>query len=154
GEAALDAPGVPGVPGVDAPLPAPHERASAYLLALADLEREARDDDDATLLRRHLPALMETPEASAFHGAIRVAHALQAGYRPQPLRALAAGQAASRSRDAAASLAAARASDFDIRAALAAAGRDPELRMAPRTGTSIVSDMVAARGLPGFERHA
>jgi hypothetical protein len=147
-------------PAGDAPpagnaLPAEtHDRASAYLQALARLEREAQADDDATLLRRHLPALVEVPEASAFHGVIRVAHALQAGYRPELLRALAAWQAASRTRDEADPRSRPPGSGFDMRAALAAAHEDAGLRMTPRTGTSIVSDMVAARALPSFERHA
>ena len=142
-------------PPQDRPAPdAPQERTSAYLQALQRLELEADTVDDETLLSRHLPTLLEVPEASAFHGVIRVAHALQGGCRPELLRGLAAWESAARGRTDAAPLAPAPGARFDLRAKLAAARQDPGLHMSPRTGTSIVSDMVAARALPGFERHA
>jgi hypothetical protein len=131
-----------------------HERPSAYSSALEDLEREARACDDATLLRRRLPALLQVPEAAAFHGMIRTAHALEGGYRPELLRALAAWESASGGRAGAPPAAPAPVPGFDVRAALETARHDPGLRMAPRSGTSIVSDLVAARALPGFERQA
>lgn len=131
------------------------DRASAYLQALAALEREAEGLDDQALCGLRLPTLLQSPEAAAFHGVIRVAHALQGGHRGELLRALAAWEASARRRDPPVGPAALPpAGAFDLRAALDEAREDPLLGMTPRANTSIVSDMIVARGLPAFDRHA
>jgi hypothetical protein len=58
--------------------------------------RVAGAEPDA-LLREHVPALLAAPESAAFHGAIRLAYALDSGHRGELVHALAAWCASFRS---------------------------------------------------------
>lgn len=106
------------------------------------------------VLRVHLPALLECPQASAFHGPIRVSHAWQSGHSGELARALGSwrqglfelGTRAEAVPDAARSPV--------LRDVLAAAGRTPELAVAAREGTTIIADMRVVAALPAYERWA
>jgi len=70
----------------DGPVPAV---APAFAALLARFDQALQQEGEVVVLRRELPGLLPGVAAAAFHGAIRTAHALQAGHR----RELAAGLA-------------------------------------------------------------
>jgi len=133
--------------------------ANPYLQALAALQDEAAGREPSTWLGPRLARLLDVPEASAFHGAIRLAHALEGGHGGEILRAVAAWQAARDGRVARQPggvpipgwESPAR---IDIAQALSVARADEAVAFAPRRGTTIVSDMDAAQALPAFDHHA
>jgi hypothetical protein len=142
---------------------APYADWLAHLANFA--QADAGDDCPDRLLRTHLPALLAAPESGAFHGAIRLAYACDAGHRGEFIHALAAWCASFRSigpMPATATPPAAgdanrpadpRASTAALRAALEAARADPSMAMAPRQNTTIFSDMMVAIDRPSFALH-
>jgi hypothetical protein len=64
-------------------------RPQGFATLRASFERALARDGETAVLRRVLPALLPGVAAAAFHGAIRTAHALQAGHRRELAAALA-----------------------------------------------------------------
>lgn len=102
-------------------------------------------------LDQALPDLLLAPETAAFHGAIRLAYALDAGHVGEQAAALAAW---SEARFALGPSLPAAAGQFDLRRTLDAVRADPALALALPPGRStIVSDMAAAAAMPGFDTY-
>lgn len=97
-----------------------------------------------------LPRLLEAPETAAFHGAIRLAYALEAGHAGEIEAALASWQGAARSLGPLPDMAP---GTRPLREVIDGVRADARLAMLPRQGTSIMSDMAVAAALPGFAAH-
>ena len=130
--------------------------ASADELALAQPMAQALTDQGLTsVLQTHLPSLLATPETGAFHGMIRLAHAVEGRHPHELARALALWRHGAVSLGPVNPLTA----DHDAHAApslrevLAHALADPALAFTPRMGTTIVSDLQAVVALPDLARH-
>lgn len=94
-----------------------------------------------------LPALLQAPETAAFHGAIRLAYALEAGHADEIAAAAAAWGEQRYSLGPPPAPAEGR---LQLRELIEAVRADARLAMAPRQGTTIMSDMALAQALPGF----
>ncbi|MFZ5551153.1 MAG: questin oxidase family protein [Pseudomonadota bacterium] len=108
---------------------------------------EIRHTDVATMLARRLPGLLEASETAAFHGLIRLAHALDTGHAGEITRALAAWQAQRHSLGTVPEPDGGRTLLHETLGRVAA---DPALAFTPREGTLITDDMQRAAALPGF----
>lgn len=120
------------------------------LAAAARLAERLAGQGLSPVLQAELPALLLAPESGAFHAMIRLAHALRSGHADETARALSLWTVRPWSLGP---LPAGTGQDDDLRQVLARAAADPELVMAPRLGTTIVSDLQAAAALPGFARY-
>jgi hypothetical protein len=108
---------------------------------------EIRHDGLAGVLARRLPGLLEASETAAFHGVIRLAHALDAGHPGETARALAAWQT---QRQPLGSLPAATGGAANLADVLDRLADDPALAFAAQQDTLISDDMQAASALPTF----
>jgi hypothetical protein len=132
----------------------PPQLRQPYVEWLRHLEHAAAGIDEEALLLAHLPALLAAPESAAFHGAIRLAYACDSGHRGEFTHALAAWCASFRSLGEMPDDSGAAAAPYpNLPAALAAVRADPAMAMAPRQGTTIISDMQVAIDRPAFARH-
>lgn len=120
--------------------------------ALARWEHRAAGRPLPELLAEALPGLLQAPETSAFHGMIRMAYALDAGHGGEIARALAAWSHHRWSLGNGALPPAGRATS--LRAALAAAAQADGLAFKAPVDTTIVQDMKACAGLPGWAHFA
>lgn len=112
------------------------------------------------LLREHLPLLLRGPEATAFHGLIRLAYAWEAGHAHELAEALAHAHSSFSELGPALPAEATEGSggsggsegpgQASLREVIEAAALDPDLAMAPRTGTTISDDLAAAHALPAM----
>lgn len=103
------------------------------------------------LMGEMLPDLLLAPETAAFHGAIRLAYALDSGHAGERAAALAAW---SRSRFMLGPALSAATGNESLRATLDAVRADPDMALALPAGRStIVADMKAAVALPRFEHY-
>ncbi|MEJ6000267.1 questin oxidase family protein [Paucibacter soli] len=103
-------------------------------------------DLDALLPR----LLLQAPEAMAFHGAIRMAYALDAGHAGEQAAALDAWLAGAVPAPVDTSQAD---GSLSLRDTLDRVRADPALAMQLRIGTTIMSDLQVAQRLPGFSAY-
>lgn len=101
----------------------------------------------ATVLAYHLPRLLEASESAAFHGLIRLAHALDAGHHGEIARSIGAWQS---QRDPLGPLLAACGRVNDLRMLIDALVDDRSLVFTPRESSLISDDMRECIALPGF----
>lgn len=98
-------------------------------------------------LHELLPRMLRAPETAAFHDAIRVAYALESGHDGELAAALASYATGRRTLGPLPPFAR---EPRPLREIIERVRREPTLEMAPRTNTTIMSDMAAAQALPGF----
>ena len=136
------------------------QRASGRLVPLDESSEDAaiarRYGDEiqrlglAELLAKELPDLVAAAETAAFHGLIRLAYALSAGHAREIAQALAAWRAGRLSLGEPLPAGLGR-PGTGILATLDRLRDRSELRFAPRSDTTITSDLQACAALPGFE---
>lgn len=108
---------------------------------------EIRHEGLAGVLARRLPGLLQASETAAFHGVIRLAHALDAGHPGETARALAAWQI---QRQPLGSQPEGRGGSGRLSDVLDRLANDPALAFAAQQDTLISDDMQAASMLPAF----
>lgn len=106
-----------------------------------------RHEGLAAVLARRLPGLLEASETAAFHGVIRLAHALDAGHTGETARALAAWQV---QRQPLGPLPEGSGGSTRLAEVLDRLADDPALAFTPQQDTLITADMQAASALPAF----
>lgn len=106
-----------------------------------------RHEGLAAVLARRLPGLLEASETAAFHGVIRLAHALDAGHTGETARALAAWQV---QRQPLGPLPEGSGGSTRLADVLDRLADDPALAFTPQQDTLITDDMQAASALPAF----
>lgn len=106
-----------------------------------------RHEGLAAVLARRLPGLLEASETAAFHGVIRLAHALDAGHTGETARALAAWQV---QRQPLGPLPEGSGGSTRLAEVLDRLADDPALAFTPQQDTLITDDMRAASALPAF----
>lgn len=126
---------------------------SVEALASAGFTDDLQRHGLPTNLATHLPGLLLAAETAAFHGLIRLAHALDAEHTGETARALAAWQT-SRLSLGPVPEAALPGGLPSVAAALDRLQARPRLAFSPRQGTTITSDMQACAALPGFDAAA
>lgn len=107
---------------------------------------EVRRDGLPAVLARRLPGLLAASETAAFHGVIRLAHALDAGHAAEAARALAAWEV---QRQPLGPLPEMEGSEL-LPALLERLADDPALAFTARQDTLITDDMRQAAALPAF----
>jgi Questin oxidase-like len=112
-----------------------------------EVSAEIKQNGIATVLAKRLPDLLQASETAAFHGVIRLAHALDAGHAGETARALAAWQVQWQPLGPMPESAGGSVPLAEVLARLAHA---PALAFTPRHGTLITDDMLAASALPTF----
>lgn len=108
---------------------------------------EVRHDGLPATLARRLPGLLEASETAAFHGVIRLSHALDTGHAGETARALAAWEV---QHQALGPLPDDIGGHEALPALLDRLADDPALAFTPRQGTLITEDMQDSSALPGF----
>jgi hypothetical protein len=101
----------------------------------------------SSVLARALPGLLEASETAAFHGVIRLSHALDAGHLGETARALAAWEV---QRQPLGPLIEGTGGVASLAEALNELASDQAFHFAPRDNTLITDDMQSACALPGF----
>lgn len=109
----------------------------------------ALTEDPPTLVQA-LPTLLAAPESMAFHGAIRLAYALESGHAAEQQAAL---QAWLDDAQPLGPALAAHPGQRPLRQTLDAVRADAGLALPPREGGTIVDALAAAHALPAFAAH-
>lgn len=126
---------------------------SVEALASAGFTDDLQGDGLTSTLAKHLPGLLMAAETAAFHGLIRLAHALDAQHPGEIARALAAWQT-SRLSLGPVPEAPLPGGLPSMAAALDRLHARPGLAFSPRQGTTITGDLQACAALPGFDAAA
>lgn len=113
----------------------------------AQVGDEIRHEGLAAVLARRLPSLLEASETAAFHGVIRLAHALDAGHTGETARALAAWLV---QRQPLGPMPEGSGGSRRLAEVLDLLADDPALAFTPQQDTLITDDMRAASALPAF----
>ncbi|MEJ6004581.1 questin oxidase family protein [Paucibacter sp. AS339] len=109
-----------------------------------------------SVLRHDLPRLLAAPEATAFHGLIRLAYAWESGHKPELAEALAHWCSSFDPlgppwvKPAEVDVAGAKSAPESLRETLLALRADTRLAMQPLKDTTIMTDMAIAHAMPGF----
>ncbi|WP_374568548.1 questin oxidase family protein [Ideonella sp.] len=123
---------------------------SAEALAARQFAAELERNGLPAVLAQHLPGLLGAAETAAFHGLIRLAHALDADHPGEIAHALAAWQT---HRQSIGPMLPATPTGQALRLAdvLAALVEQPALAFTPQHDTTITQDMLQCAALPGFD---